>query len=396
MQDLLSLYLHIPFCQKRCGYCDFVTFAGMENYLDPYIKALCAEIIWYGKHLAADKQIHTIYIGGGTPSILNPDQVGAIMKEVERALPCLGEIEVTIEANPGTLSRDKLDGYLSAGINRISLGMQSARNKELKLLDRIHDFSHVNKAIEDANSSGFKNISVDLIYGLPGQKISDWMETLDAVLSLRVQHISCYSLTIEDGTPLAKQVAEGNVTPLDNDLVGDMFEAADQFLEKNNFEHYEISNWAELSGHYRSKHNLQYWLNEPYLGLGVGAHGYLDGLRIVNTHNIIDYIQRIQTISDENSKSSVSPAALETERIGSSEKMRDEMMLGFRLLKDGIQVSRYIKKYGIHPEKIFQKELSKLIANGLVTHELNPEKYVLTKRGMMVANQVFLEFVDET
>jgi len=394
MQELLSLYLHIPFCQKRCGYCDFVTYAGMESYLDAYIEALCQEIIWYGKHLPADKVIHTIYFGGGTPSIMSPLQVGEIMKAMKKSLPFLRDVEVTIEANPGTLSKDKLDGYLNNGINRISLGMQSASNAELKLLDRIHNFSQVKYSIEAAKNSGFENISVDLIYGLPSQKFSHWMETLEITISLKVQHISCYSLTIEEGTPLESLVKEGIVTPLDNDLVGDMFESADLFLEENNFEHYEISNWATLPGDYRSKHNYQYWLNESYLGLGAGAHGYLDGKRIINTRNIVEYIQRIKDCMDETLTASTNPAVVETEHIEKSEKMRDEMMLGFRLLKDGVQVNRFNKKFGILPENIFQKELKKLLDNGLIRHEIEPDKYLLTKRGMMVANQVFLEFVE--
>ncbi len=396
MEELLSLYFHIPFCQKRCGYCDFVTFAGIEQFIDQYLDALCKEIVFYGKQLAVRNLVHTIYIGGGTPSLLTAGQVTRILNETSRSFNLVDDAEVTIEANPGTLSDEKLKGYRNAGVNRISFGMQSARNSELVFLDRIHDYNQVVISIDQAKNSGFKNISVDLIYGLPGQAISDWEETLDQVVSLNVQHISCYSLTIEDGTPLSHLVKTGKINPLDEDLVGDMYELADQFLEKNGFEHYEISNWASMQGKFRSKHNIQYWLNEPYLGIGVGAHGYYDRLRIVNTKDIQDYISRINNYTVNVDKSAVSPAVIETVMVSDGEQMMDEMMLGFRLLKDGINIDKFKQKFGNSPEQVFEKELKKLSQNHLVKHLSDPDRYILTKWGMMLANQVFMEFVGES
>lgn len=395
MSDLLSLYLHIPFCQRRCGYCDFVTYAGMEAFQASYVQALCKEIALTGEHIWADAAIHTIYLGGGTPSLLTSLQIGNILESIHLAFPVIPEAEISIEANPGTLDREKLEGYFAHGVNRISLGVQSARKDELQLLERIHTYEQVIRSIEMAKSCGFSNISIDLIYGLPGQRMQDWRETLNAVLQLGVQHISCYSLTIEEGTSLAGRVAAGEITPLDNDLVGEMFEEAVQFLDKAGFEHYEISNWALGTGKWRSRHNTQYWKNDDYLGLGAGAHGYYGGLRVANTTQIPDYIQRMRSGGISEAANWISPAVADVTSISNHERMQDDMMLGFRLLKDGVRVDRFREKFGAEPGEVFQDILHKLLDYGLVEYKNDPARYLLTRRGMMIANQVFLEFVGD-
>lgn len=264
--------------------------------MSKYVNSLCLEIEFAADRIPPEVIIHTIYLGGGTPSYIPADMISKIMNTIRQRFTIVTDAEITIEANPGTLDKVKVDSYLADGINRISLGVQSTHVTELALLDRIHSYQDAVDAISTAKRAGIHNISLDLIYGLPGQELSAWQETIEQVLQIGTTHLSLYSLTIEEGTPLFDQVAAGKIAEPDPDLAGEMLEWAMNRLDVTGYSQYEISNWAWTKDEnidYRSRHNMQYWLNQPYLGFGAGAHGYYDGLRVANVRTIPLYIQKM-------------------------------------------------------------------------------------------------------
>jgi len=286
----LGLYLHIPFCRNRCAYCDFNTYSTVSDLMSDYVVALRAEIRQVGR--GTDRPLATIYFGGGTPSLLPAGDLDSILGEIKSSFQVDDAAEITIEANPDTLSANYLKQIRRAGINRLSMGVQSADPAQLALLERTHDFDTVIRAVADARTAGFENISLDLIYGLPGQSLASWQDSLSAVLNLETQHLSLYCLTIEPGTPMNRWLLSGRIQPPDPDLAADQYETAMAMLAQRGFEHYEISNWA-LSGR-ACQHNLIYWRNEAYLGLGAGAHGHARGYRYSVVRQPRVYIRRMQ------------------------------------------------------------------------------------------------------
>jgi oxygen-independent coproporphyrinogen-3 oxidase len=286
---LYSIYLHIPFCRSRCDYCGFNTFAGIERLLPSYIEALLKEIASVGvlQSLAS----HTLYIGGGTPSLLTPGQIQRLIAAARDRLGLDPEAEITLEANPDTVTRSSLTGYRKAGVNRLSLGVQSTHDRDLAAFGRTHRFAGALDAITAARTAGFHNISIDLIYGAHTQTLESWRQSLDIVLALEPQHISLYSLSVEPGTRLETRVLRGLAKPPDPELAADMYDLARDRLAGGGYEHYEISNWARVG--YASQHNRHYWLNRPYLGFGAGAHGYGAGLRYWNISPVPDYIEAV-------------------------------------------------------------------------------------------------------
>ena len=288
MEPSTSIYLHIPFCKHRCAYCDFNTYAGQESLIPAYVEALIKEIEFIGKYAGQRLEYSTVFFGGGTPSLLTGPQIDSVMSALFSAFNVSADAEVTIEANPGTISPDKLDAIRKAGINRISFGVQSSNTEELRMLERSHDFFTVIEAVSTARKAGFNNLNLDLIYALPEQTLASWQTTVKRVLELQPDHISAYALTLEHGTPFGRWSQRG-LLPLPNpDLAADMYEWAMEFLEENGYVQYEISNWAKddrrlTTDHgqpsFACKHNLQYWRSLPYLGLGAGAHGYAGGKR---------------------------------------------------------------------------------------------------------------------
>ena len=389
--DPYSVYIHIPFCRHRCGYCDFNTYAGIENCIPEYISALCLEI---KKITAAGGQslpVHTIFWGGGTPSLIPIPLIRQVWEALDQGFQLLPELEVTLEANPGTVSPEYLSGLRQVGFNRISFGMQSARPDELRLLERQHQVSDVIDAVKWARQAGFENLSLDLIYGLPFQTLEDWQPSLETALHLSPDHLSLYALTIEEGTPMFRWRKHGLIAEPDGDTAADMYEWSSDRLEQAGFTQYEISNWARTGRNgalLTCRHNLQYWRDLPYFGLGAGAHGYLDGLRIANLHRVGPYIQACR---EQAASYPRGPAVAETWLVDQTTEMQETMMVGLRLIEEGVALKRFVARFGREVTQVFGKEIRELIQKGLL--EIDTERVRLTRRGRLLGNQVFMEFV---
>jgi len=393
MNEAHSMYLHIPFCQKRCSYCDFNTFSGLNHLIPPYIHQLKREISFYGKQFANDLPVKTIYFGGGTPSLLEGKHFKSLLDEIYENFRVLPNAEISLEANPGTVNLEYLHNLLEIGFNRISFGLQTSNPEHLKLLGRIHDHYQSIQAIQWAKQAGFSNINLDLIYGLPNQTIDDWKKTLEDSLNLSTQHISLYALGIEENTPLYDWVEKGMVENPDSDLAAEMYEWADELLVENGFACYEISNYYKVDEiiDYRCQHNLQYWRNQPYLGLGAGAHGFSNGVRYENVNGIMEYIN-LQKSTDLSSTFK-SPVAKIITEIGSFTAMQETMMVGLRLVSEGVSILAFSKRFSASPLEIFAKEIDFLMKNQLL-EIVDGDIIRLTKNARLLGNQVFMQFVD--
>lgn len=388
----LSIYLHIPFCVRRCGYCDFNTYAGMAHLMPRYVEALAREIEFYGR--LERMPVKTVYFGGGTPSLLAADQFERLFKAIHGQFELVPDAEITIEANPGRLSAALLAAIKDLGVNRISLGVQSSNPNELQALDRLHGYPEAVEAVTAARKAGFDNLSMDLIFGIPQQTMQSWGQSLEDVLALQPEHLSLYSLTVEEGTPLARHVAAGKVSVPEDDLAADMFELAEDRLGAAGFGHYEISNWAkDRDGKtLLSQHNRQYWLNQPYLGLGAGAHGFVRQTRYENASGLVDYIRRMS--STQRHDQLFSPVAEEFTEIDRFREMQETMMMGLRLLREGVSAARFSARFGVEMEDVFSAEIEQFLVEGLTAWIDQPGKALrLTERGTLLGNRVFGAFV---
>jgi len=390
-----SLYIHIPFCLRRCHYCDFNTYTGKDRYIAPYVDALINEL-----RIAGDQKgclsVHSIYFGGGTPSLIHISDYKKIFKAINHQFTMESDCEISLEANPGTLSLDYLLGLVKLGFNRISLGVQSTNMFDLTRLDRVHDVSDILTSVKFAKKAGFKNISFDLLFDLPWQDVSDWENNLTRALMLEPAHLSVYALIIEPGTPFYDWHQKGLITPQDQDLSADLYEVTMAVLEKNGFEHYEISNWAKREDHvsFRCRHNLQYWLNKPYLGFGAGAHGYAEGIRTENTSSIEDYIKRMKGLYQMPITFPLTPAALTFTKVDITTQMKDFMLFGLRLVKDGVSCEEFEMRYGLTMKSVFNEEINLLTELNLVEWSNAEHRNLrLTNMGVMLANQVFMAFI---
>jgi oxygen-independent coproporphyrinogen-3 oxidase len=401
-----SIYIHIPFCRHRCAYCDFNTYAGQEDSIPAYVKALIHEINFVGLQVTRQSDppiIHTVFFGGGTPSLLSGSQFFSIMEALRAAFTFSTDAEISIEANPGTVSAEKLSTVRGAGINRISFGVQSANSEELHMLEREHDFFDVIEAVSSARKAGFDNLNLDLIYGLPEQALSTWQTTLDRIVNLQPEHISAYALTLEHGTPFGRWSSKGLLPFPDPDLAAEMYEHAEEFLAANGYAHYEISNWAMKNGHSNEcRHNLQYWRSLPYLAFGAGAHGYSNGYRYSNVLRIKTYIERLTNFEAQISKLEypLSPAAVNQHKQTPRDDMSEYMLNNLRLTNAGVAESDFRSRFGKGVLDFYPKEIENLIHKGLLeyaqTSEVNETSGVcvrLTKRGRLLGNQVFISFV---
>ncbi len=385
----VSLYLHFPFCQQRCSYCDFNTYAGQEPLIRPYLRALEAEVRWLGQTAPARLPVHTVYFGGGTPSLAPLDGLERVLQAIAEVFDLNEAVEITLEANPGTVDLDYLRGLRSLGFNRLSFGVQSAHPEELRLLGRIHDYPTVTQSVAWARKAGFANLNLDLIYGLPGQPLARWQRTLELALGLRPEHLSLYALTLEHGTPLAAWVAQGLLPPPDDDVAATMYEWAGERLDQAGYRQYEISNWARPG--YACRHNLQYWRNEPYLGLGAGAHGWVAGVRTVNVRAPGAYIQRMAH-PPAALPFPRTPATVEARALSSQEEMEETMMMGLRLTEEGVSDERFAQRFGLPLEQAFGEPIARLTALGLL--EWAPgARLRLTPKARLLGNVVFREFV---
>lgn len=385
----LSLYVHIPFCRTLCTYCAFNTYAGLGALIPPYIEALPQEMRMVAE-AAGDISSHTLYLGGGTPSLLTPEQVGAIIKAAVQYLGLLPQAEITLEANPGTVDAHTLNAYRSAGVNRLSLGVQSAHADELRLFGRRHSFEEAAQAFRQAREAGFDTISVDLIYGAPLQTLERWRQTLEAVLAWEPDHVSLYCLTLEEGTSLHRRVERGALPAPDPDLAADMYEVARAILAQAGLQHYEISNWARPS--HECLHNRQYWLNQPFLGFGAGAHGAAAGLRYWNVSPVHEYIERITRGKPQ--PFPLSPAAEGYEQIDRALEMSETLILGLRLVREGVRRADFIRRFGCTPEEVFGPALDEAERLGLL--ERTSTGIRLSERGYLLSNQVFVRLLPET
>ena len=384
---MYSLYIHIPFCVHRCAYCDFNTYAGQEDLIPAYIEALCREVRFVGQSNAERRPVHTIYFGGGTPSLLSAAQFEAILRSLKDSFDLYSEAEVSFEANPGTVTQDSLRDLRGLGFNRISLGMQSSHPDELRQLERIHDYFDVIEAVTWARRAGFENLNLDLIFGLPEQRLERWTSTVKRAVDLHPEHLSLYALTVEHGTPFGHWAARGLMPLPDPDSAADMYEWAGEVLEKTGYEQYEISNWAKPGQ--QCRHNLQYWRGLPYLGFGAGAHGYAAGVRYSNALRIKTYIEHFR--AGEARPFPVSPATVNRQEITSFVEMQETMMTGLRLTKEGVSLATFRDRFGKELMEIFGKEIEDLTRLGLLEQTANVVR--LTKRGRLLGNQVFMRFV---
>jgi oxygen-independent coproporphyrinogen-3 oxidase len=397
MSKLYSLYFHIPFCAHRCAYCDFNTYAGQEDSIPAYVNALRDEIKFVGAALSASKgesnsrlDVGTIFFGGGTPSLLTAAQYRDIFQTIHACYDVSPEAEISLEANPGTVSADYLCELRAVGFNRISYGVQSANPEELHMLERIHSFSDVVDAVKWSRQAGFDNLNLDLIYGLPEQTLERWQRTVQLSLGLHPKHISAYALTLEHGTPFGRWAAKGLLPIPDPDLAADQYEWTMDYLASQGYVQYEISNWS-LPGH-ECKHNLQYWRNLDYLGLGAGAHGYAAGCRYSNVLRIKTYIDRFSSLQGTNLPFPLSPATVNQHQNTPHDDMQETMMTGLRLTLEGISAEGFKQRFGVNLKDAFGKEIQKLEKLGLL--EWAGDTLRLTSRGRLLGNQVFMEFVD--
>ena len=390
-----SLYLHIPFCKHRCAYCDFNTYAGQESLIPAYVEALIHEIEFIGNQ-QPDFKVPTIFFGGGTPSLLSGPQFDSIMSALSSAFALSPTAEVTIEANPGTISPEKLEAIRKAGINRISFGVQSSVTEELRMLERSHDFFTVIEAVSTARKAGFDNLNLDLIYALPEQTLTSWQTTVKRILELQPEHISAYALTLEHGTPFGKWADKGILPLPDPDLAADMYEWVMDFLAENDYVQYEISNWAKSTSEHMCKHNIQYWRSLPYLGLGAGAHGYAGGYRYSNVLRIKTYIDRLSDTQSARLPFPLTPATVNQHKQTQRDDISDYMINTLRLVEDGIADSDFRSRFGTGLLDVFLKEFEELIRNGLIEKKTSDgsEVFRLTHRGRLLGNQVFMRFVE--
>jgi len=419
-----SLYFHIPFCTHRCAYCDFNTYAGQEEMIPSYVEALCKEMEFVGSLSRTERskrgvegslKVHSIFFGGGTPSLLSPDQFESILRSICDNFTLTGNVEITIEANPGTVSYENLRELQKMGINRISYGVQSANTEELRMLERAHNFFDVIEAVANSRKAGFDNLNLDLIYGLPEQTLSTWQITVKRILDLHPEHISAYALTLEHGTPFGRWSSRGLLPLPDPDLAAEMYEWASEILETNGYVQYEISNWAKLkdegkrmtpevqnredssinhgSSSFACRHNLQYWRSLPYLAFGAGAHGYANGYRYSNILRIKTYIERLANPDARisNLVFPLSPATVNQHKQTPKDDMSEYMLNNLRLVNAGASDADFRSRFGNGLMDVYAVEIEELIRFGLL--EWNGDAIRLTKRGRLLGNQVFMRFV---
>ncbi len=396
-----SLYFHIPFCIHRCAYCDFNTYAGQQDSIPAYVRSLINEIQAVGESASPKINAHTIFFGGGTPSLLTANQFESILQSIHLNFDLTPEAEISLEANPGTCSLDYLSNLRALGFNRISFGVQSANPDELRLLERIHNYSDVLDAVKWSRQAGFDNLNLDLIYGLPEQTMDRWQNTLNLILGLHPEHLSLYALTLEQGTPFGRWANHGLLPIPDPDVAAEMYEWAGEQLGAAGYEQYEISNWS-LPGR-QCRHNLQYWRNLPYLGFGAGAHGYAGGYRYSNVLRIKTFINRLEEFHSHDLPYPTSPATVNHHRNTPRDDMQETMMTGLRLTREGVSARAFRERFGVDLMDVFGREIEDLARLGLLEwaddHQpqlMQPDRLIrLSKRGRLLGNQVFLRFVGE-
>lgn len=371
MADKLGIYIHIPFCRSKCDYCDFYSLAGQEARMDDYQKALLAHMKETAP-LTKGWQVDTVYFGGGTPSFYGEKRLRELLRFVSKRFDLSKDAEVTVECNPDSVHGKMLQALRRAGVNRLSLGVQSACDRALQSLHRPHSFQQAVEAVQAAREAKFQNISIDLIYGLPGQDQQDWEQTVEQVLALKPEHLSCYGLKVEEGTPLDYRVSRGEVLP-DDDLQADMYLWTAQRLGEAGYRQYEISNFAQPG--YQSRHNLKYWMGRPYIGFGPGAHSDFGGRRYSFVQDLESYISGVLdggTVIDA------------SDLIPSRERGSEYLMLRLRTTR-GIEEWEYRREFFLNFDPIEQK-LEEYERQGWA--ERHDRRWHLTPQGFLLSNQL--------
>lgn len=385
LMETAALYLHVPFCHTRCHYCDFNTYAGLLSLREPYVRALLTEIALMGemaRHTDGRlRRTRSIFFGGGTPSLLSVAQISRLLDACRQMFAIDQDAEITLEANPGTLSQQHLEGLRAAGITRLSMGAQSFDAHLLQTLGRIHTPEEITQAVQFARAAGFTSINLDFMFGLPQQTMQHWQETLERALALRPEHLSLYSLIIEEGTPFYTWTAEGRITPADEDLCADMYEYADERLQSAGYVNYEISNWA-LPDHH-SRHNLTYWQNLPYLGMGAGAYSWFGGKRFSDERDPQVYIRQLKTGHIP---------IVESETVEREQEMSETAFLALRTAM-GLHLPTFEERFGQSFQSFVGDRLQFVDEAGLLDYKQNWLR--LSKRGRLLGNAVFLRLLPE-
>ena len=384
----IGLYIHIPFCKQKCSYCDFCSYANKESFIKRYIQCVLKEIIEVGNNNKIDFEngkddlflVKTIYIGGGTPSLIDSKYIVQIIEDIKLNFEIDEKAEITIEVNPGTVTLEKLEDYKRAGINRLSIGLQSTHEHLLKEIGRIHTYLDFLDTFRFAREAGFENINVDLMIGLPNQTLEEVKDSIEEIVSMEPEHISVYSLILEENTPLFIKVEEGLELPYE-DLERKMYWAVKQTLEQNNYIHYEISNFAKKG--YESKHNLDCWNQKEYIGFGIAAHSYTNGIRYSNIENIEQYIKNYD--EDKTEENLVFHEKQDMEAM-----QKEYMLLGLRKI-DGVSIQEFKIKFVANPVFLYHDKLEKLVNEELV--EIDGDMIKLTNKGLDLANIVWEEFI---
>jgi len=410
----LSLYIHIPFCVRKCFYCDFLSFSAGNSEKAKYIKALVNELLlWKG----ITKKIHgttsctntesfyfdTIFIGGGTPSCLEPSMLIKIVQALNSHIS--KDTEFTIEANPGTITENHIEAFKQAGINRISLGLQSAQDNELKNLGRIHTYDGFYNNFQKLRMAGFDNINIDIMSGIPGQTLESYRDTLYKVADLKPQHISAYSLIVEPGTVFYKMQEQNKLQIPDEDTDRDMYSMTKEILGRYGYNRYEISNYS-IRGK-ECRHNITYWTGKDYLGVGLGASSYINGIRFAGTKDYNKYTRifgdaailekriisgNTDTLNQINLKPIRENIGDNYEKLSITAKMEEFMFLGLRLCK-GISKSEFQKRFGTSIEKVYGDVISRHLQNNLLAEDINNDRIYLTSRGIDISNYVLSDFI---
>ena len=375
------MYIHIPFCVKKCSYCDFLSAPATEQTKEAYMAALFAEIGGRAKDYK-DRIVTSVFIGGGTPSLLSGDSIRQLMEHIREGFRLASDAEITMEVNPGTVTTEKLTAFYAAGINRLSIGMQSAQEQELKILGRIHDFDGFCQVYREAVEAGFTNINVDVMSGLPGQTLASYKDTLEKVLRLEPmpQHISAYSLIVEEGTPFAAMADRGELPLPEEDTERAMYEETIEVLAGYGFHRYEISNYA-LDG-YECRHNVGYWIRRDYLGFGIGAASLIDNVRFQNGRDLNAYLAHPLACREEQ------------QPLTTQEQMEETMFLGLRLIR-GVSYPEFARCYGQTLEEVYGEVIARNVADGLlaVREDETGRHLMLTGRGLDVSNYVMAQFL---
>lgn len=377
---MLGLYIHIPFCVSKCNYCDFNSFKMDKIAKDKYLKDLKKEMELYSKNLKEDNYITSVFLGGGTPSILNSNELKYIFENINLYFNVRKNAEITVECNPGTLTKEKLKTMKVIGINRLSIGLQAVQDYHLKSIGRIHTYDEFEKNYKDALEVGFNNINIDLMYALPNQTFEEWKESLEKIVSLNPSHISAYSLILEEGTKLYEMYENNEFNVIDEDTDINMYNYTINYLKSNGYNQYEISNYAKDKC--ECKHNILYWKCNHYIGLGPGASGYINDFRYNNVESLKEYHEKL----------SLNEKPIESkENLTIDDKIQEKIFMGLRM-NEGIKFKYFKEEFNINFKEKYRKKINKLKERKLISEDITGIR--LTQKGREISNSIFIEFID--